>query len=110
MRQQPLWTLQFRPFQSGIIRGAMAHYYLYVKCKTCYSNLFLLHFEFADVLHIPIDYPDKALYFRLICANCNTMHDYVPEDVQTKSSAEPIHPEEWRPPLPFPPEKQRPDN
>src|SRR5215472_598047 len=90
-----------------IIRGAMAHYYLYVQCKTegCPSKLFLLHFEFADVPHIPIDYPEAALYLSLPCPSCGQTYRYTPEDVKTTSSAEAHHPEGWRPILPFPPEK-----
>jgi|GEM_PF-2760373 len=90
----------------------MAHYYLYVECKTegCHGILYLLHFEYADVPSVPIDYSDEALYLSLKCPACGQTHDYIPTDPRTKSSAEPHHPEGWHPVLPFPPEKPQGNN
>ena len=85
----------------------MAHYYFYVKCKTegCIGHLNLLHFEYADVPHIPIDYPEQALHLSVRCQSCGRTHQYIPDDVRTKSSVEAQHPEGWRPILPFPPQR-----
>jgi hypothetical protein len=93
-------------------RSSLAHYYLYAQCKTegCKAKLFVLHFEFADVPHVPIDYPEQALHLSLRCSECGQLHQYVPTDLRTESSVEPHHPEGWHPVLPFPPEKPRDSN
>lgn len=85
----------------------MAHYYLYVRCKTdrCPAHLLLMHFEAPP--HLPADYPDPAIHLSLQCPACTRTHSYAPEELQTKFSAEPLHPPGWRPILPLPEQKSR---
>lgn len=85
----------------------MAHFYLYVLCKThrCPAHLLLRHFESAEPPSLPPDYPDPALHLSLQCPACGQTHSYAPEDLRRKSSATPLHPSGWRPILPPPPRK-----
>src|SRR5882724_3415673 len=83
----------------------MAHYYLYAPCKTsgCPGHLLLMHLEAPDVPHIPMDYPDEYLFLSLRCPGCQQVHSYIPTDLRTKSSVDPLHDPTWRPILPYPP-------
>lgn len=85
----------------------MAHFYLYVLCKTdvCPAHLLLMHFEGPNPPQLPSDYPDPAIHLSLQCPACGQTHSYAPEDMRKKSSAEPLHPAGWRPILPPPPLK-----
>jgi hypothetical protein len=81
----------------------MSHYYLYAECKTdgCPGHHVISHFEGPDLPHFFQDYPDEALHLELWCEGCGQTHRYAPEDMKTKSSVEPMHPEGWQPIVPF---------
>ena len=61
-----------------------------------------MHFELPETRSFEIEYPEEALHVWVLCPACGLTHTYAPQDVESKSSLEPLHYEGWRPLLPFP--------